>query len=455
MKKFFIVLLSLVVLAGGLFAEGVFSFSGESVVGGILLFPQGEPPVGSGGGEWNQYYREHGSMNKAQVYGEFTVGYDRDVADGNFHAELVLRGSLRDQSETALALNHPFEAVSNVRWLGSYETNQYKVAVGVTSDEFSFTSFKPNRDNFTYLYGWFYFWDRQIKVDLAYKGYDAVEPKYGYSEDLPLASDIVSRWDMEITSYRPFLPWWGNFEGINGARFTFTPDFLAGFILRFAWKDLFTYKSDPVSWWDWENEGDYEYSVAQYLQTFTVFGRYDLASQFNIPLAFSLGYANRDYKGLHVGASYAFTDAITAKSDVLLGGLVDMSKFGFMAIGGSGVYASAPFYADLNIRFGTDLSENPQKKGRGNFQVEPIIKYAVVPNTLLLRLGVAYTNGLGNYNVRGFYITPGLYWNLKADADTDEPDCGIRFLYTYGNFKTSGKTTKMSNDIEVSFHWNF
>jgi len=82
-------------------------------------------------------------------------------------------------------------------------------------------------------------------------------------------------------------------------------------------------------------------------------------------------------------------------------------------------------------------------------------------------LGVSYSTGtgtgLGQYIDR-FYITPGIYWNIKRDGKTHEPACGIRLTYQYG-FTTWNRTTQklgelpnttdMINDLTISFHWAF
>jgi hypothetical protein len=453
MKKFFIVLLSIVVFSEWVFAEGKVSFSGEAELGATILFPKGEQLPGAA---WDFYYRAPpATISRDKLFGDFTVNYDNELENGTFHGELTFRGELRNQRDNTY--DDKYESVSAIKWLASYEADVYKIAVGLKSSENSFTDFDIHSDNFSYLYGWFYFWDKQIKFDLAYKGYDAVDEKYSYSEDLPLASDVVATWDLDMESYARLLPWWGNFEGIDGARLTYKPNFLDGLIVRLAWRDLFNFAEVPLDFLSPEEQLDYgQYTLGQYLATFTLFTRFDMVSLFDIPLAFSFGYANRTYRALHAGASYKITDTLTVMGDVKLSGLLKIRKYGIMAYGANVDYSSAPLYANMYIRLGADLSDGPNK-GNGSLQFEPVVKYAIIPNTFLVKFGVLVGMGIGNnYKPRqNFCLSPGLYWNIKADGDTDEPACGIRLNYKYGILKYNKVPIEGPNDLTLSFHWSF
>jgi hypothetical protein len=360
--------------------------------------------------------------------------------------------------------------MARLNWYAHYDSSQFRIAVGIDSMENAFTSFlehKPHpqyanaevkKESFTYLYGWYYFWDQQIRFDIAYKGYDAALDPYlkNYSVDLPLASDIVSAWNLGISSYDLRLPWWGNLEGVDGVRFLYrpkSPDFLDGLTVGLMWRDLFYFKSINLAWYDGEDE--YEYNIEQFLSMFSILARYDMAGLIQRPLVVSFGYANRGYKGLHLGARYDITEAVFVTGDVMAGGLLDPKKFGFVSFGVNPGYYAAPLYADLFLRFGTNYSDDKVQSGQGNFQIEPVVKYAVIPNTLLAKLGFAYTVGAGSNNLSSWSIVPGVYWNLKADEDTDTPLCGIRFFYNYGRNLYKGTKIYEVNDMSISFHWSF
>jgi len=444
-KKLLLAILTLALFSGITFAqEGAFTFAGETLMGGTLLLPQGDV--------LKPYYQDKADFSMNNIYGEYKVYYDNpNVDNGTFHGELTFRGTLRDQ--TGQALLNPVESVGTLSWLATYENDQFKIAAGLNSWENTLTTFRDNWDDFEYLYGWYNIWHKQIKFEVAYKGYDFLDPSYGYSEDLPLASDIVSGWDMGIATYDRLLPWWGNFQGIDGARITFKPDFFQGLIVRAAWRDLFTFKSLNI-WWV-EHPENYEYSVQEYLETFTLFARYDVSAQTNIPLALSFGYANRATKGLHLGASYMLTDKINIRGDILAGGLVDVNKYGFTAFGFGPWYHAPPLYLDLNIRFGADISTGTNMSGNGNFQIEPIIRYAIISNTVLARFGITYTTGTGGNKLTSLALTPGLYWNIKGDMDTEQPISGMRLTYAYGFTKYDGSTLNMTNSLTIAFYWSF
>ena len=460
MKQCIMVFLVFAFAAGGVFAESRISFSGEAEIGATTRFPQGIRPIPP---TWSDFYRENQDTSMDNTYVDFSVNYDNhEVAGGHFHTALTFSALMRNQTHQAIP--DKFEVLSRLQWLASYEANRYKIAAGLRTSNFSFADFADHRDNITYLYGWFYLLDDELKFDIAYKGYDSVDEKYSYSEDLPLASDVVATWNLTMPNmFNRLLPWWGNFEGIDGMRLTWTPLFLEDLVVRLAWRDLFTFK-DVHLWWLQESgvtsDADFQHTVWNYFLTFTFFARYNFDSLLNIPLAVSFGYANRASRSIHLGASYAITDTLSANGDIMITGIRDFDSYGLFAIGGNVDYSSAPLYANMYIRYGSDRSEN-----NGVIQLEPIIKFAIIPNTLLIKTGIDFGFGTGFYSeYRRFYVSPGIYWNVKRDADTDEPVCGIRITYTYG-FATFNRgsdpigmfptTTNMRNDLSFSFHWAF
>ena len=280
-----------------------------------------------------------------------------------------------------------------------------------------------------------------------------MDERSNYSEDLPLASNVVATWNLDMPNYTRILPWWGNFAGRDGMRFTYMPDYLDGFIFRVAWRDLFTFRKVDLWWID--DQSTYEHNIKEYIKTFTLFSRFDMKPQFNIPLVLSLGYANRAAKAFHLGGSYNINDKINVAGDMIYSGLIDVKKYGILAFGASAGYSSAPLYANMYFRFGLDTTDTDYKNN-GNFQIEPIVKYAIISNTLLAKFGLTYTTGVGeHYKKRyGIHINPGIYWNIKANADTEEPSSGIRFFYRFGTTWNYGSPVDKSNDLIITFHWS-
>lgn len=456
--KFPFIIFLIFLTAGSVFSQGKFYFTGEFELGGLLEFARGQQPKGGGGAENVPYYREDSQMHMANVTGKVTLNYDNNnVGNGNFHSELTFFGVLRDQTSTTYL--NPLESMGYLNLFASYDTEQFKIAMGLNTMQNSLTSFKDYQDSISYLYGWYYFWNKQIKFHIAYKGYEPEQDlvhNYSYSMDLPLASNIVSEWNMGIPAYDVLLPWWGVFEGVDGMKLTYRPDqsvgFLNGLAVSFMWRDLFSFKQTNV--WGLKPGEKYDYTPLEYLETFTLLARYDVDPSV-LPLAVSFGYANRGSKGLHLGACYNITDAISVKGDMLFGGIVDINKYGFITFGADPFYAATPWYIDLNFRFGTNISKDPNKAGEGNFQLEPVVKYAIISHLLLAELDPTFTFGTGGNRITSWYLTPGIYLNLNKDADTDVPTCGIKFYYTYGKTLYDSSIINILNDLAISFLWSF
>jgi len=155
MKKWLIVFLVTALFSRQVFAEGKFSFGLDSLIGTIILFPQG---YDLGGAQWQPYFRPPPEKfaatqwdHKGPVYGytELAVNYDNELPTGKIHTELAFRGILRGQTSTSSY--DLYEGGASVKWLGSYETDLYKITMGLKSDDFSFTDFEANGDNITYL----------------------------------------------------------------------------------------------------------------------------------------------------------------------------------------------------------------------------------------------------------------------------------------------------------------
>jgi len=149
---------------------------------------------------------------------------------------------------------------------------------------------------------------------------------------------------------------------------------------------------------------------------------------------------------------------------MLMGGLLNdaaegnnntASSYRFVSFGARGEYIKAPFYAEMNVRYGVNLSDHIIREGEGNFQLQPILKYAIIRDTLLARVGFIYTKGVGGNGLLSWQLVPGVYWNLNRNADTHDPSRGIRLSYTLGKTSFNGSTQNMLNDIDLSFHWSF
>jgi len=468
---------------------GKISFGVNAQIGTVILFPQGEYIEGP---QWQSFYRPPPAQlyathwdHQGPVYGfnELTVNYDYNAPNGLVHTEVTFRGALRGQNKIcdcepcrfhdgSLGYSNHYEGSGSVKWYSSYETDLYKIAMGLRSHDYSFTNFKDHTDFITHLYGYYFFWNKQIKFDIAYRGYDAtftdlflgydmyqnpkfkVDERSNYSEDLPLASNVVATWNLDMPTYDRLLPWWGNFANRDGMRLTYVPDYFeGGFIFRVAWRDLFTF-TDVDLWWI-EDQGSFQHSIEQYLETFTLFSRFDMKPKLEIPLVLSLGYANRAAKAFHFGAKYEITDKLNVSGDMMLTGLIDVEKYGIMAFGANIDFSFAPLYANMYFRFGLDISDSDYRHN-GNFQIEPVIKFAIIRNTLLARIGVAYTTGIGEYYSQrhSFLINPGLYWNMKGDGDTEEPSSGIRIFYRFGEVTSFGTPADKTNDLYITFHWS-
>jgi hypothetical protein len=325
------------------------------------------------------------------------------------------------------------------------------------------------------LYGYFWLLDRQLKLDVAYKGY---ETRYWRVSDLA-GSD------------------WANLDGNIGLSLNFTPSTVNGLSAGIAYSDR---SSATIA--NLRTGGNPKFEDV--LASAVIGAKYEVSP---ISASFMLqfdhdrdtkrknGTADQTSEGAfrgHLAFKYTISGVLYAQTDwqLAMTGKYkdwdnDSNKNYAYLVGGAKVnYESRPLTAGLTVKLndGGDFNTLTQLQKDGGiwfdsdkaklhhsyFVLNPYVYYDLIKDTLQVRLPInvgldiapetdSHKSGSGS----GFTVEPGLYWNAKRDGAKEDPSRGIRLKYKLG-FAFDGDYAEAHDDrgdfinqLTLMFYWDF
>jgi hypothetical protein len=479
MRKLFLAFLVLLAAAALGFAQdaaGTVTWSGETRMGAEADFSKEDPqlyPFSDRYGFVQFNYNQGPFHGAVRAYAEYPD-------DG------VITGYVRALGEYGDGINGdtatPYKVNANVRFLNA------------NGDTFDFAN----------LYGYYLFLDRQLKLDLAYKGYETIYWR---------VSDIVaSAWD--------------NLDGKIGMALRFTPSAVNGLSAGIAYSNI----GDKVI----ERLRKKDVALFEDVLMSTIIGaKYDvspIAVSFMIQLDhdrhemvwYEDSNGNKEYDGpttsggtptqgetayyseggafrANLGFKYQISDVLHAQTDWQLA-LTPKAKdwietepaialyeenYAYLRGGAKVEYNSAPLHAGLTIKLneGGDFNQltklntdhggimfdsDAAKLVDFYFQITPYVYYDLITDTLQFRLPIALgmdiapeTDGHKSGSGNGLTIAPALYWNLAGTGVTDDPGRGILVDYKIGlafdedYTKSHDDRGDFINKLGIRFRWNF
>jgi hypothetical protein len=406
MKKLLVFLLILAV-AGGLFAQdaGTFTWTGAARLGTIIDLIPDDPTIAPN----NQYaeatltYNKSALQLQAYVYGN----YGTPAVTSSLYA--VYGDGINGEA------NIPYRLAAKIG--GSAAGNGYNI--------FTFDS------NLTLLYGWYSFFDNQLKVDVAYKGWDE-----GF---------WVTPGELVVSNY-------ANLNGLSGIRFRYTSTVVTGLSAGLVFPGMAGVPglvADPAT----------ELLVTPFKNT--VFA----AKYANGPLtaAGALKLGPSETEKAYVGVGYTIIpDTLSAKADFEFHNLGGFGDTGFIEAGANVAYTAAPLTAGLTLKVQDDaegdtggIALNSNSGILSVFYAKPYVYYNIIADTLQARLPITFAKGINEAaeKVTFIQVIPGLYWNLAATGVTDDPGRGILTTWTIKYDLEAGKMA--TNAVNLTFRWNF
>jgi len=397
MKKALVLLLILAV-AGGIFAQDLsVGVAGEVRIGGDIDFiggPLNEAEIAPNGD--HSYGLAKITFDKGA--GHFDLGFKADYFAGD--------GSLTATGEFGDEVNG--------------EEAFFKLKAGVaigTNFEFSVDS----------LFGYWYFLDRQIKVDVAYKGYETIYWR---------VSDVVS------TD-------WDNLDGMSGVEISWMPNFLSGLNVGVFFPGELPREDPavdpPYGSFPSSEPGNF---LREFLGKFVLGAKYELDT-----LAFSAMFKSDTYsaQAFNFGFTFSGIDNLHIGLDTQWENLGNFKAAGFFGVGANAEYASAPITAGITIKM-TDFGFDG---GDGALCINPYFYYDLVADTLQFRISPAIAFGIQDDKSARLDTEFDLFWNMNQDGCTDDPAMGLLVTYNLGvSFKDPGKGLDASN-LGVYFRWAF
>jgi len=277
------------------------------------------------------------------------------------------------------------------------------------------------------LYGYWLFWDRQIKVDVAYAGYETI---YWRVSDI-VASD------------------WDNLDGMGGVAISFMPDFLSGLNVGIFFPGQTHAGAFPSA-----TPG---FFAGDFLQKIVVGAKYEM-DVFGFSAMFKGD--NKSAQAFNLGATYSGIDRLSISFDAQMDNLGDFSEQGAMAFGLNGEFAPAPFTIGLTAKFIIAKSmadpEDPTDIAYGgkfnSLSIKPYFYWDLVEDTLQWRLIPELVFAFGDYEQKALNFETDLFWNMNRDGVTDDPAHGLLISYKLG-FDFDDKLK--SSDLGVYFRWAF
>ena len=301
----------------------------------------------------------------------------------------------------------------------------YKLKAGVKMGE----AFLFDVDS---LYGYFLFLDRQLKLDVAYKGYETIYWR---------ASDIVAEA-------------WDNLDGNSGVEISFMPKALAGLNAGIFFPGENGYDGGFPS-------AASKLFTKDFLQRIVVGAKYSADA-----FAASAMFKGDAYaaQGVNFGFKFTGIDKLSLGLDAQLDNLGKFGDVGIFSIGANGEYASAPITAGLTVSFVTEKAANvadPTKTDSlGELTIKPYFYYDIVADTLQARIIPAFKIGVGDQDHVALCNEFDLFWNMNRDGTGDDPAMGMLFKYFLDvQFKDATKSG-VAKGLETSklgcyFRWAF
>jgi hypothetical protein len=488
MRKLFLVVLVLLAAAALGFAQdaaGTVTWSGEARIGAEANFSKD----GSANSDGKIEKNDPTVYANDDRYGQVTFSYDK----GAFNGEVYARGIYNDGNgidgyvgilgEYGDGVNGdtetPYKVNANVRFLTAPLTLGMSALMEDTDgDGKPDAQQKDDQNNplFSYtgsffaiekLYGYYLFADKQLKLDVAYKGYETI---YWRVSDL-----VASAWD--------------NLDGKIGLAVNFKPAAVEGLSAGIAYSqegnaiiENLRAKNTPQLFED-------------VLMSTVIGAKYDV-SPIAVSLMLQLGHDGLDKSTrANLGFKYQISDALHAQTDwqFALTGVQkdsDADSYAYLRGGARVEYNSAPLHAGLNIKLtdaGDDFKILPSlgdtgglwfdsdeaKQHNSYLQINPYVYYDLIKDALQVRLPVTlgldiapevenagvvtHKSGSGS----GLIIAPALYWNLAGDKVTDDPGRGILVDYKIGlafdedYTKSHDDRGDFINKLGIRFRWNF
>ena len=385
MKKALVLLLILAV-AGGIFAQDLaLSIGGETRFGTDIDFM---PPDAKA-----TMKPEDAHFDGFDNYGLVNLNLDKPGA----HFNLQFKGEFTGAAEQS----------------GMFANGTF--GDGVNGEE-NFFKFNANVGYFDgtkvdSLYGYWLFIDRQLKVDLAYKGYETI---YWRVSDV-VASD------------------WDNLDGMGGLAISFMPNALAGLNVGvfFPGNDsnaidgrdgAFVSANGGLFLNDWFKE--------------IVIGAKYQNDMFGVSAMFNAG-AERNLGSTGINFGFKFT-GIANLSVGVDAEIWDMQFAGDdngddlkLSFGANVEYAAAPLTA--GVSFGvTDYTTN-ENNDKVVFHIKPYVYYDIIADTLQARLIPELMIGVAdNDKYKVADIEADLFWNMNRDGTGDDPAMGLLVKYVMG-----------------------
>jgi hypothetical protein len=382
MKKALVFLLILAV-AGGIFAQdGTITWSGEFRAGAEVDFTGGDPSIAP--------VYDHN-------YGLGRLSYDK----GALNTEFAFKGEFNEASDTATTLNGSLSAFLEYGDGVNGETAiPFKVAVKSNLLDTTNGGVLGFGEPAT-AYAYYYFWERQIKLDVSYRGYETIYWR---------ASDIVaSAWD--------------NLDGNAGIVLSYRPQFLSGLSTGFWFPLVVSANTSGTA----ITKGSFPGSLEDYF-SWTVFGiKYD-SGKFIISAQYN-NAGGWDRQAANLGLKFIVSDALAVRGDFQFENFGDFGDQGIIAGGLNGEFVALPLTAGLTAKI-TALG-TASDAASGLLSINPYVYYNIVADTLQARLPITLDIGIqDNKALNALTVAPALYWNFKQDGVGDDPASGLLFNYT-------------------------
>ena len=375
MKKTLVVLLILAV-AGGVFAQE-WSWDGTVRLGADVNFSPSPVTIQHTGDD---------DMGR----GEVNLNY----SNGGFHAGLNF-GVYYDSAPGGV-----------IGASAGYDGENFSINAGMDILTSSFGIAQVNS-----LWGKWFLFEKQLEILAAYKGPETIYWR---------ATDMLDDND------------WDNMDGNNGLEINFTPSFLEGFSVGFAFPDIFALGAGT--------------NFANVFTPFTVGAKY-AHDVFTVGLMFTNDAGKTFGKAIYLGGSFNIGDTMSAGAEVILGNFeaADLS----LGIAACFNYASDRLGAGGTVTFKTSFASG----SNSDLAIKPYVQYAIIEETLLARLDLEVKLGFGSATTFGLWVTPAAYYNPDASGISDDPAHALYLKCALGadNFDTDDFGVKLT----FGYRWAF
>jgi len=457
MKKFLVVLLILSV-AGGVFAQGEWSVGGRAEIGTILNFHNDLDEALIGGHAYNRY-GWYGDIN-----GEFDINYKRDGLDAYIMlntAEWLAVGMTYDGGNYMFNAEVPFINMLGTGGLGYYGTPAWDPDDHTNEPGF----FRAN--NLWRLWGWYKMLDEMVHMEAAFVSRDT---------NFWISDETVGEVFDDLGGFYG-LEGWG-FASVDGHNY-FLVDFnFSGLSFGAMLPSVFNMPFGDGGKWG-QGGGLVSYPPPDYDETAVpgyhpsmnwwasavpfvdgVLKQMIIGAKFEMsPIEFAIQFNMANY-GAYFGAKTSmgpvgfglsfegiFSDTMVWSDDAddfIDGPFTDETRAAF---GASVDYNGGAFGAKLRIGYAVASVDWVDPV----FGIVPSFWYNVLPDNLAFSLDAGFWFFTGDDSDVHWKFTPQLFWNFKgtgAGADYWWPN-QTGFIIRY----TMEKDTY--NALDVTFKWNF